>query len=198
TADAIDAANGTVEVTPHHLFLSREKTGNADSRYKVNPPVRSERERKALWARWDRIDTIASDHAPHTKAEKALPFSDAPSGVPGVETMVPLLMAEVLDRRITLPDLIRKTATAPAALIGIPPAGFVPGDRADFALYPQSAVTVEPELLHSRCGWTPFEGYRAVFPETVILGGTVVYRDGDFSRGNPSWFAGKGYVPQSQ
>src|SRR5208337_5665675 len=72
TADAIDAANGTVEVTPHHLFLSREKTGNADSRYKVNPPVRSERERKALWARWDRIDTIASDHAPHTKAEKAL------------------------------------------------------------------------------------------------------------------------------
>ena len=62
--------------------------------------------------------------------------------------MVPLLMAEMIDRRITLTDLVQKTATAPAALIGIPPAGFVPGDRADFALYPRSAVTVEPEILH--------------------------------------------------
>ncbi|MFZ1128143.1 dihydroorotase [Methanoregula sp.] len=198
TAGAIDAAKGTVEVTPHHLLLSREKTGSADSRFKVNPPVRTEAERRALWTRWERIDIIASDHAPHTKAEKALPFPDAPSGVPGVETMVPLLMAEMIDRRITLTDLVQKTATAPAALIGIPPAGFVPGDRADFALYPRSAVTVEPEILHSRCGWTPFEGCRAVFPETVIMGGAVVYRDGEFFRGNPSWFAGRGHVPQSQ
>ena len=151
TAGAIDAAKGTVEVTPHHLLLSREKTGSADSRFKVNPPVRTEAERRALWTRWERIDIIASDHAPHTKAEKALPFPDAPSGVPGVETMVPLLMAEMIDRRITLTDLVQKTATAPAALIGIPPVGFVPGDRADFALYPRSAVTVEPGILHSRC-----------------------------------------------
>ncbi|WP_428371128.1 dihydroorotase [Methanoregula sp.] len=195
TARAIDAAQGTVEVTPHHLFLSREKTGAADSRFKVNPPVRSERERKDLWAHWDRIDMIASDHAPHTKAEKSHPFEKAPSGVPGVETMVPLLMAEVLDRRITLPDLIRKTATAPAALIGIPPAGFAPGDRADFALYPHAAVTVEPELLHSRCGWTPFEGHRAIFPRTVIRGGAVVYDHGEFCRREPVWFAGRGYTP---
>ena len=142
TAGAIDAAKGTVEVTPHHLLLSREKTGSADSRFKVNPPVRTEAERRALWTRWERIDIIASDHAPHTKAEKALPFPDAPSGVPGVETMVPLLMAEMIDKRITLTDLVQKTATAPAALIGIPPAGFVTGDRADSALYPRSAVTV--------------------------------------------------------
>jgi dihydroorotase len=195
TATAIDAAQGTVEVTPHHLFLSREKTGAADTQFKVNPPVRSEKERKALWTRWDRIDMIASDHAPHTKAEKSLPFSDAPSGVPGVETMVPLLMAEVLERRITLPDVIQKTATAPAALIGIPSAGFTPGDRADFALYPHAAVTVEPELLHSRCGWTPFEGQRAVFPHTVIRGGDVAYDHGEFCYREPVWFAGRGYTP---
>jgi len=194
TATAIDAARGTVEVTPHHLFLSREKAGAADTRFKINPPVRSEKERKALWTRWDRIDMIASDHAPHTKAEKALPFSDAPSGVPGVETMVPLLMAEVLDRRITLPDLIQKTATVPAALIGIPAAGFAPGDRADFALYPRAAVTVEPELLHSRCGWTPFEGLRAVFSHTVIRGGDVVYDHGEFCRKEPVWFTGRGFT----
>ncbi|MEN6394968.1 MAG: dihydroorotase [Methanoregula sp.] len=193
TAGAIDAAKGTVEVTPHHLFLSREKTGAADSRFKVNPPVRSEKERKNLWERWDRIDMIASDHAPHTKAEKMQPFATAPSGVPGVETMVPLLMAAVLDRRITLPDLIQKTSTAPATLIGIPPAGFAPGDRADFALYPHNAVTIEPELLHSRCGWTPFEGFRAVFPDTVIQGGAVAYDQGEFCHSEPVWFAGRGY-----
>ena len=195
TAGAIDAAQGTVEVTSHHLLLSREKAGATDSRFKVNPPVRSENERKALFARWDRIDMIASDHAPHTEREKSLPFPDAPSGVPGVESMVPLLMAEVLDRRITLPDLIQKTATAPATLIGIPPSGFSVGDRADFALYPHSAVTVEPELLHSRCGWTPFEGHRAVFPRTVIRGGTVVYEEGEFCRTEPVWFSGRGYTP---
>jgi len=195
TAEAIEAAQGTVEVTPHHLFLSREKTRDENARFKVNPPVRSEKEREKLWTLWDRIDIIASDHAPHTKAEKALPFPDAPSGVPGVETMVPLLMAAVLDRKIMLPDLIQKTATAPAALLGIPPSGFSPGDRADFALYPDAAVTIEPEMLHSRCGWTPFEGFRAVFPPTVILGGTVVYKDGDFFPSDPTWFTGKGYVP---
>lgn len=129
--------------------------------------------------------------------EKALPFPRAPSGMPGVETMVPLLMADVLDRKITLPDLIRKTATVPAALIGIPPSGFAPGDRADFALYPRSAVTVEPDILHSKCGWTPFEGHRAIFPKLVILGGTVVYREGEFFRAHPTWYPGKGYIPPS-
>jgi dihydroorotase len=195
TAASIDAAQGSVEVTPHHLILSREMTGDADSRYKVNPPVRSEREREGLWERWDRIDVIASDHAPHTVEEKALPFPNAPSGVPGVETMVPLLMAKVLEKRISLSDVIQKTSTAPAALIGIPPSGFAPGNRADFALYPKSATTVNPDLLHSRCGWTPFEGLPAIFPRMVILGGIVAYRNGEFFRAAPEWYAGKGYLP---
>jgi len=198
TAKAIDTARGTVEVTPHHLFLSREKAEITDTRFKVNPPVRSEDERKALWARWDRIDMIASDHAPHTKADKSRPFPDAPSGVPGVETMVPLLMAEVLDRRITLPAVIQKTSTAPAGLIGILPSGFAPGDRADFALYPRTPVKVEPELLHSKCGWTPYEGFKAVFPLIVIRGGEVVYDQGEFCRTEPTWFAGRGYIPESR
>lgn len=195
TAGSIDAAQGSVEVTPHHLFLSREMTGDADCRFKVNPPVRSERERKGLWERWDRIDVIASDHAPHTAAEKALPFPDAPSGIPGVETLVPLLMAKVLDKQIPLTDVIRKTSLAPAALMGIPPAGFTPGARADFALYPRSAGTVETECLHSRCGWTPFEGLPAIFPRTVILGGEIAFCEGEFYRTHPVWYPGKGYLP---
>ncbi len=83
TASAIDAAQGTVEVTPHHLLLSREKTGVADTRFKVNPPVRSENERKALFARWDRIDMIASDHAPHTESRKIASVPGCPLGCPG-------------------------------------------------------------------------------------------------------------------
>jgi dihydroorotase len=139
---------------------------------------------------------IASDHAPHTLSEKHAPFPEAPSGIPGVETMVPLLLAEVLEKRISLQDVIAKTSTNPAALLGIPKAGFVPGDRADFALYPKKKVPVDPDLLHSRCGFSPFEGIPAVFPSRVILGGTVVYDDGGFACGQPAWFAGKGYYPQ--
>lgn len=193
TGDAVAAAAGTVEVTPHHLFLSHEKFPPGDSFAKMNPPLRSERERKDLRARWGRIDVIASDHAPHTREEKAVPFPDAPSGVPGVETMVPLLVAEILRKNITLSDVIAKTSLNPARLLGIPPAGFSPGDRADFALYPREIQVVDPDTLHSRCGWSPFEGCPAVFPGIVILGGSVVYDHGEYSRGSPAWYPGKGY-----
>jgi dihydroorotase len=195
TAWAIDVAAGTVEVTPHHLLLSREQFSPDDTRVKVNPPLRNERERKGLLAQWKQIDVIASDHAPHTTAEKGLPFPDAPAGIPGVETMVPLLLAEVLNRTISLPDVILKTSQAPARLVGIPPAGFTPGARGDFALYPKTAVRIDPDMLHNRCGWTPFEGRMAVFPSIVIRDGAVTYRDGEFFRREPVWFAGNGYVP---
>lgn len=193
SAGSIDAAFGSIEVTPHHLFLSRDNVTPTDTHLKVNPPVRSEKERRELWSRWNRIDILASDHAPHTLREKSGPFPQAPSGVPGVETMVPLLMAQVLEKRLSLVDVIHKTSKAPAALIGIPPAGFRPGDRADFALYPKNSRVIEPEDLHSKCGWTPFEGQRAVFPERVILSGEIVYDDGEFIRGSPVWYPGKGY-----
>lgn len=193
---SIAAAQGSVEVTPHHLFLSKDTFGPEDTHGKVNPPLRSERERKELWTAWDRIDVIASDHAPHTLTDKRVPFADAPSGIPGVETMVPLLMAEVQEKRISLWDVIAKTSTNPAALLGIPQAGYSPGDRADFALYPKTAAPIDPEMLHSRCRFSPFAGLPAIFPVKVILGGMVVYESGIFSCGQPLWFAGKGYYPQ--
>jgi len=197
TRDSVIAASalGSVEVTPHHLFLSREQFDEGDAKGKVNPPLRSEKEQKGLWAAWDRIQVIASDHAPHTLAEKTLPFGEAPSGIPGVETMVPLLMAAVLEKRIPLADVIRKTSQAPAELLGIPCAGFGPGDRADFALYSRNASPIDPDLLHSRCVFSPFAGLPAVFPHTVILGGEVVYEEGEYSPVSPRWFAGKGYYP---
>lgn len=197
TRDSVIAASalGSVEATPHHLFLSRERFVKTDAMGKVNPPLRSEKEQKSLWEAWDKITVIASDHAPHTAAEKQVAFSNAPSGIPGVETMVPLLMAAVLEKRISLTDVIRKTSQAPAELLGIPCAGFDPGQRADFGLYPKNAVAIDPDSLHSRCGFSPFSGLPAVFPRVVILGGEVVYEEGEFTLGSPQWFAGKGYYP---
>ena len=111
----------------------------------------------------------------------------------GVETMVPLLLARVIDRKISLRSVIEKTSTRPAEILGLPPAGFRPGDRADFALYRKIPCPVTPEMLHSKCGWTPFEGHMAVFPATVIRGGVVVYQEGDFVKEEPVWFPGNGY-----
>jgi len=194
TKRSIDSAEeDTVEVTPHHLLLSLEDFEDNDPWGKVNPPLRTEKERKHLWGRWDRIDIIASDHAPHTRLEKAQDFSGAPSGIPGVETLLPLLLARVIDGKIPLKSVIEKTSYTPAELLGIPRAGFTSGDRADFALFGRIPTPVTADMLHSKCGWTPFEGHFALFPITVVMGGRVVYQEGEFFRADTRWFSGKGF-----
>lgn len=194
TADGVDAVRGSVEVAPHHLFLSLDHFAPDDACGKVNPPLRHEHERRSLWTRWDQIDVIASDHAPHTRAEKDTAFSEAPAGLPGVETMLPLLIAAVLKGTVPLASLIRKTSHTPAAILAIPRAGFDPGDRADFAIYPREISTVDPDSLHSRCGWTPFAGLDAVFPIQVVMGGDLVYDAGEYMHGRPHWYHGRGYI----
>ncbi len=197
TEQSLNAATGaTTEATPHHLFLSYDRQSPDNTLLKVNPPVRSEKERKLLYSAWDRIDVIASDHAPHTLRDKSVPFPDAPSGIPGVETMVPLLMGEVMKKKVSLSSLIEKTSFRPSEILGIPVAGFSPGMRADFACYPKKTVRVRADDLHSKAGWTPFEGMDAVFPEIVIMNGRIVYREGEFSRVTPVWFPGRGYIGQ--
>jgi dihydroorotase len=190
---SVDAVAGSVEVTPHHLFLSQEQFNKTDTFGKVNPPLRTEMERKGLWERWGRIDVIASDHAPHTREEKKQDFSSAPSGIPGVETMVPLLLAQVIAKKIDLASVIDKTSYTPSRLLGIPRAGFDVGDRADFAIYSKKPVQIQGKSLHSRCGWTPFEGHKAIFPNMVVMNGSVAYLGGEFSRQEPTWYPGKGY-----
>jgi dihydroorotase len=196
TAGAVDAsAPHTSEVTPHHLLLAQEDFLSSDARGKVNPPLRHAAIREKLLAAWDRATVLASDHAPHTMEEKAAEFSRAPAGMPGVETMIPLLVPKALSGEITLASLIEKTSSNPCAVLGIPAPGFEAGQRADFALFPRKAGTVHARDLHSRCGWTPFEGREAVFPSVGILAGEEVFRDGDFTRGSPRWFPGRGYIP---
>jgi dihydroorotase len=199
-AAAVRAAKtvGTIEATPHHLFLSRERFSPDDARGKVNPPLRSEHERKALWEVWDLIDVIASDHAPHTVREKDAGFIKAPSGIPGVETMIPLLLGAVLERRISLASVIEKTSAAPSRILGIPEAGFSVGNRADFAIFPREAVPISADLLHSRCGWSPFEGMPAVFPREVIISGMTAFREGEFFPVPARWYPGRGFMGKTE
>ena len=192
-----NAGDSTVEVTPHHLFLALDDFSPDDPRGKVNPPLRTEVVRRELYSVWERIDVLASDHAPHTQQEKAQPFSEAPAGIPGVETMVPLALAACRRKRFSLHSLIEKTSINPARILGIPAPGFSVGDRADFAIYPPEESRIRGDELHSRAGWSPFEGMPAVFPAVVVMGGEIVYEAGTFERGRPQWFMGRGYIPDA-
>ncbi|MCQ8893807.1 MAG: dihydroorotase [Methanolinea sp.] len=199
SAEAVmSAGNDTVEVTPHHLLLSLDDFSPSDPHGKVNPPLRTATVREELWSVWERIDVLASDHAPHTCREKDQAFPDAPSGVPGVETMIPLCLAACRKRHIPVTTLVEKTCWNPARILGIPKAGYSTGERADFAIYPPGETPVRGDELHSRAGWSPFEGMPAVFPDIVIMGGDIVYREGDFFPGRPQWFMGRGYIGETQ
>jgi dihydroorotase len=111
--------------------------------------------------------------------------------------MMPLLMARVLDGKISLQSVIEKTSYKPAELLGIPGAGFSTRDRADFAIYPKIPCPITTDMLHSKCDWTPFEGHMSLFPAMVIMGGKIVYHDGEFFTPEPRWFAGKGLIKRS-
>ncbi len=149
---------------------------------RMNPPLREESERKRLLAAFDKIDVIASDHAPHTITEKSAEFASAPSGIPGVETMLPLLMNEVHAGRMNLNAVIEKTVTNPNRILGIESPAFMPGARADFAVYADSPVKIDAENLHSKCGWSPYEGMYALFPEITVVSGVCAWKEGGFSR----------------
>jgi dihydroorotase len=183
------------EVTPHHLLLAKQDFPPGDAGAKVNPPIRDKKNQVELWNMWNEIDVIASDHAPHTTVEKAVEFPGAPSGIPGVETMVPLLLAEVRRRNLPVSSLVEKVSRKPCEILGIPPAGFQPGERADFALYSRKITQVDPGELHSRAGWTPFTGMPAIFPELVIMEGKIAYHNGEFFNLGSRWYPGRGYNP---
>ncbi|RBQ24779.1 MAG: Allantoinase [Methanocorpusculum sp. MCE] len=183
-AEAFEAIKGSFEVAPHHLFLSYEDTDPENTFWKMNPPLRSKKERLHLTQNFAKIPVIASDHAPHTILEKSQPFSAAaPSGVPGVETMLPLLMNAVTERTVTLDDVIRKTVTNPCRILGIPVPLLTPGSRADLAVYADIPTKITGESLHSKCGWTPYEGMPGLFPVTTVIGGIPAWHDGEFTFG---------------
>ncbi|MFB6126101.1 MAG: dihydroorotase [Halolamina sp.] len=174
-----DAPGVTCEVTPHHLLLSRDDLADLGTFGRMNPPLRSESRREALFERVadGTVDVVATDHAPHTVAEKETTLRDAPSGVPGVETMVPLLLGRVAAGDLGLERVRDLVAATPADIFDLPDRGRVAeGAVADLTLVDlDETTTVDADRLHSKCGWTPFEGHEAVFPRLTLVGGEVAY-----------------------
>ena len=173
----------SVEVTPQHLTLAGEEAyARLGSFAQMNPPIRSGAHRDGLW-QWlaqGVPDVIGSDHAPHTREEKAKPYPDSPSGMPGVQTLLPLMLDHMNAGRLSLARLVDLTSTGAARLFGLTAKGRIAaGFDADFTLVDLAARwTIEDSWLASRCGWSPFSGMSLTGkPVATIIRGNVVMRD---------------------
>jgi len=172
----------TCEVTPQHLTLAGEEAYPRIGTYaQMNPPIRSGAHRDGLW-HWLRQgvpDVLGSDHAPHTLEEKAKPYPDSPSGMPGVQTLLPLMLNHVAEGRLTLQRLIDLTSAGPQRIFGLVGKGrIVPGYDADFTVVDlKSRWTVDEAWLASRCGWSPFTGMELTGRPvgTIIRGNRVMW-----------------------
>lgn len=158
------------ETTPHHLFLSENDYVTWGTKVQVNPPLRTKEDQEALWEgiRDNTIDTIASDHAPHTLKEKSQPYRKAPSGLPGVETTLPLLLNAVHENKITLDKIVHCMRINPERIFNLP--------------HNNDVILVDLELekevsdgdLKTKCRWSPYSGKRLKgWPVYTILNGNV-------------------------
>ncbi|TFI53119.1 dihydroorotase [Mastigocladus laminosus UU774] len=173
----------TAEVTPQHLFLNTSAYEKIGTLAQMNPPLRSPHDNEVLWqALHDGIiDFIATDHAPHTLEEKAQSYPNSPSGMPGVETSLPLMLTATDQGRCTLAQVVNWMSTAVAKAYNIPNKGAIaPGYDADLVLVDlQTYRPVLCEELLSKCGWSPFEGWNLTgWPAYTIVGGEIVYEKG--------------------
>jgi dihydroorotase len=173
----------TVETTPQHLTLAAPDCYQRLGTFaQMNPPIREGRHRAALWRAVEQgvVDCIGSDHAPHTREEKARPYPQSPSGMPGVQTLLPLMLDHMNAGRLTLDRLIDLTSAGPARIYGIAGKGRIAvGYDADLTLVDLKARrTIRNAWIASRCGWTPFDGMDVTgWPVATIVRGQVVMRD---------------------
>lgn len=172
----------TCEVTPHHLFL--DSSMDIGARGKTYPPIRSRANNDLLWRGLMEgdIDIVATDHAPHTMEEKSQPFPEAPAGVPGVETCLPMFLHILKRQRIDLPRLVEVFSAGPAHIFGLDhcKGAIAKGMDADLTIVDlKNVISIKAKGLHSRCGWTPYEGNEAVFPWIVMVRGEMVVQDGE-------------------
>lgn len=173
----------TAEVTPQHLLLNSEAYATMGSKAQMNPPLRSPHDNQVLWqALLDGVlDFIATDHAPHTLEEKSQEYPNTPSGMPGVETSLPLMLTEAARGRCTVAQVANWMSTAVAKAYRIPNKGAIaPGYDADLVLVDlEHYRPVLAENLSTKCGWSPFEGWNLTgWPAITIVGGQIVFDRG--------------------
>ncbi len=170
----------TAEVTPHHLTLTEDAVIDYDPNTKVNPPLRTDSDRRALIKALadGTIDAVATDHAPHNIIDKEAGFEQAHFGVIGLETMLPLMLALVNERKLTLKRLIEALTVAPARILGLHEKGaLAKGKDADITIFnPDQSWTIVAQRFASKSQNTPFDGLRVMGkPCYTIVGGKVVY-----------------------
>jgi dihydroorotase len=183
-AERLAEAGHSFEASPHHLLLAARPNG--DARSKVNPPLRSEPERARLWEAFcaGRVPIVASDHAPHPADAKALPFDRAPSGMPGVQTLLPLLLARVRTGELSLPTLLAAACDRPARWLGAPQGRLAVGHRANFVVVDfRERRPITARTLHAPCGWTAFEGHEGIFPSEHYRDGRPIVQGGEYVGG---------------
>lgn len=170
----------TTEVTMHHLLFDAERYSSAF--YKTNPPIRDWATVNGLFDTFRRgeITMLGTDHAPHTVDEKSADFDSAPGGIPGVETTVPMVMEMVRAGTIGMCQAVKMGAENPGSVFSVPKGRIAAGYDADLAIFDMRNVTeIDSKKMHSKAGYTPYAGMKAVFPDTVIIRGQVQVREGE-------------------
>jgi len=176
----------TAEVCVHHLFFDESSYADLGARIKCNPAIKSAADREGLLTGLvdDRIDVIATDHAPHTLEEKGQSYFKSPAGLPLVQHAMLTLLEHFHDGRLSLELIVNKTSHSVADLFGINDRGYIrEGYWADLVLVDTEQTTaVAAENVLAKCGWSPFEGYefRSRIAATLV-NGVVAYRDGELS-----------------
>jgi len=182
-ADHRDIAS--VETTPQHLTLDGDEAYERLKGYaQMNPPIRNRHHIDGLWRGIQQgvVDVLGSDHAPHTKEEKAKPYPASPSGMPGVQTLAAVMLTHVAEGRLSLERFIDLTSAGAQRIFNIANKGrMAEGWDADLTLIDLKATrTIRHEDQASRCGWTPFDGFEARgWPMKTIVRGRVVMSDGE-------------------
>ena len=194
---AMHKKNVTFETTPQHLTLYAPDCYDKLGTYaQMNPPLRSKEHYDRLWVaiKNNIVDVLGSDHAPHLKVNKDKEYPDTPSGMPGVQTIFPVMLDHVNNGKLSLKQLIDLMCENPCRIFGIQNKGYIKeGFDADLTIADMNKeVVIKDEMIASKCGWTPFNNYKVKgFPVGTIVNGNLVMSDGKIvleSKGQPLKF----------
>ena len=194
---AMHKKNVTFEITPQHLTLYAPDCYDKLGTYaQMNPPLRTKEHYDRLWVaiKNNIVDVLGSDHAPHSKENKNKNYPNTPSGMPGVQTIFPIMLDHVNNGKLTLEQLIKLMCENPCKIFGIKNKGYLKeGYDADLTIADMNKeVTIKDEMIASKCGWTPFNNHKVKgFPVGTIVNGNLVMSDGKViaqSKGMPLKF----------
>jgi len=194
---AMHKKNVTFETTPQHLTLYAPDCYDKLGTYaQMNPPLRTKEHYDRLWVaiKNNIVDVLGSDHAPHLKVNKDKVYPDTPSGMPGVQTIFPVMLNHVNNEKLSLKQLIDLMCENPCRIFGIKNKGYIKeGFDADLTIADMNKeVVIKDEMIASKCGWTPFNNYKVKgFPVGTIVNGNLVMSDGKVvleSKGQPLKF----------